>query len=116
VNPGCCFDLEIWRDWLDVAHGGTPWLGHDPSPWIEHAGQTILIWPDGGEQTTPPSGHPIKIPALELPELIDAAQHHLRELMGLLEPWADGLQLPEPQALPTVLDRHFHITETSGET
>lgn len=31
VNPGCCFGLENWRDWLDVADGGTPWLGHDPS-------------------------------------------------------------------------------------
>jgi hypothetical protein len=112
VNPGCCFGLENWRDWLDVVHGGTPWLGHDPSPWIEQAGQTILIWPDGGEQATPPLGPPIEIPTIELLELIDAAQHQLRDFLGLVEPWADMLQLPRPQELLTVLDRHFHIAET----
>jgi hypothetical protein len=116
VNPGCCFGLENWRDWLDVAHGGTPWLGHDPSPWIEQAGQTILIWPDGREQSTPPPGCPIEIPAVELPELIDAAQHQLRDFLGLIESWVDALHLSRAQELIAALDRHFNITDTPDRT
>lgn len=113
VNPGCCFGLESWREWLDVPHGLTPWLGHAPSPWIQQTGQTIRIWPDGGEQATPHRGPPIEIPIMELPELIDAAQHQLCDFLYLVEPWADALGLPGTRELPAALDRHFHITETS---
>lgn len=116
VDPGCCCGLENWRDWLDVAHGGTPWLGHDPSPWIEQAGQTVLIWPDGGERSATPPGPPIGIPAIELPELIGVAHHQLRDFLGLIEPWAEALNLPRPQELVTALDRHFKITETPDGT
>jgi hypothetical protein len=76
----------------------------------------ILIWSDGREQSTPPPGRPIEIPAVELPELIDAAQHQLRDFLGLIESWVDALHLSRAQELIAALDRHFNITDTPDRT
>src|SRR5215510_7543506 len=36
IRPSCCCGLESWREWYEVAPGGSsPWLGHSPSPWVE---------------------------------------------------------------------------------
>lgn len=43
IAAGCCFGLENWRDWWDVARGQEPWLGHDPTPHITHVGRVIKL-------------------------------------------------------------------------
>jgi hypothetical protein len=49
VLPSCCCGLESWRDWYRLlSEGQSPWLGHDPSPWVEMRGEEFLVWPDGG--------------------------------------------------------------------
>lgn len=49
IEPGCCCGLETWREWFDLLQtGNSPWLGHDPSPWIELKGEIVRIWSDGG--------------------------------------------------------------------
>lgn len=117
VNPACCFGLESWHEWLDVPHGGAPWLGHDPSPWIEHIDQTIRIWPDGGEQATPPpTGLPIEIPNTELPALLDAVHQQLRDFLGIVEPWTAVPGPSRTDKLTTALGRHLHITGTPDAT
>jgi hypothetical protein len=43
IEPGCCCGLETWREWLNFAEGGnSPWLGHDPDPWVERKGKKLL--------------------------------------------------------------------------
>jgi len=45
ISPSCCCGLESWRDWWDfLKTGQSPWLGHDPSPWIEIADGVIRVW------------------------------------------------------------------------
>ena len=49
IQPSCCCGLETWREWyefLETKH--SPWLGHDPSPWVEWRDDKIRIWADGG--------------------------------------------------------------------
>ncbi|WP_371673841.1 hypothetical protein OG985_42860 [Streptomyces sp. NBC_00289] len=70
VSPGCCFGLEDWREWLDVLKGSTPWLGHDPSPRIEHVGPVIRLWPDGADLAEAPATRPIEIPVSDLAETL----------------------------------------------
>jgi hypothetical protein len=111
VNPGCCCGLEDWREWQDVASGTSPWLGHDPAPWIEHLGQAIRVWPDGEPGEPPVGTTPIEITTTDLPGLIDAASQHFRGFLGLIEPWAAALDLPGARDLASALARHFHITE-----
>ena len=35
VEPSCCCGLLGWIEWRDLSPGSySPWLGHNPSPWI----------------------------------------------------------------------------------
>lgn len=110
VNRGCCCGLENWRDWQNLPGEETPWLGHDPSPWIEHLGQNIRVWPDGGFRETCAGATPIEITTSQLPGLIDTAHRQLREFLDLIEPWAVALGQPGARELAPAIDRHFHIT------
>src|SRR5579859_4713922 len=50
IEPSCCSGLEGWREWhqLLTTPDQSPWMGHDPAPWIERSGTDFLVWPDGG--------------------------------------------------------------------
>lgn len=114
MNPSCCSGLESWREWQDVSDGRGLWLGHSPTPWIEHLDRTIRIWPSGGEHAVPPEGaSPIEITTTELPDLISTAHHQLLEFLDLVEPWAFALGESRAHELASAIDRHFHITEAS---
>jgi hypothetical protein len=72
VQPACCCGLEDWREWLDVADGETLWLGHDPSPRLEHADEFVQLWPDSADaqeasQTRRGSGHQCTIAGYHWP-------------------------------------------------
>ncbi len=52
ISPSCCCGLETWRQWIDFLQTGeSPWLGHDPSPWVEGLGDVVRIWSDGGMES-----------------------------------------------------------------
>ena len=79
VSPGCRCGLETWQEWNHVAAGQAPWLGHSPTPWLEHHGHTLRVWPDGGLVVTPSAGaFPIEIPVSDLPGLIAGAHEQLQ--------------------------------------
>ncbi|MDX3520167.1 hypothetical protein [Streptomyces scabiei] len=88
VRPGCCCGLENWREWLDIADGETPWLGHDPSPRLEHADEVVRLWPDIGDAQETPSGQPIEIVVGDLPGILHTVQEGLRGFLRLTEQWA----------------------------
>jgi hypothetical protein len=88
VNPGCCFGLEDWRAWLDVADGETPWLGHDPSPRLEHADEVVRLWPDGGGAPEAPSGRAVEIAVGDLPKILHTVQEGLKGFLSLAMEWA----------------------------
>ncbi len=61
IYPSCCCGLEDWRSWLALFEDGpSPWLGHDPAPWVERSGDGFTIWADGG-LGEPDSGPPERI-------------------------------------------------------
>ncbi|WP_458248501.1 hypothetical protein [Streptomyces sp. MAI_2237] len=88
VRPGCCCGLEDWREWLDIADGEAPWLGHDPSPRLEHVDEAVHLWPDtvGTQETT--SGQPIVIGVGDLPGILQTVQEDLQGFLSLTEQWA----------------------------
>jgi hypothetical protein len=44
ITLGCCCGLENWCEWQNFLESGeTPWLGHDPSPWLERIGDVVRI-------------------------------------------------------------------------
>lgn len=47
ILPSCCCGLEGWREWYEVKPGGqSPWLGHDPNPYVECGAETAVLWTD----------------------------------------------------------------------
>ncbi|WP_099887803.1 hypothetical protein [Streptomyces sp. 2132.2] len=82
--PGCCFGLENWRDWGALAGGEWPWLGHDPTPRVEHVGAVIRLWPDTDRQ----DGPPIDIPRAQMPELLGSVQEELVAFLSAAGRWA----------------------------
>ncbi|MFD5514302.1 hypothetical protein ACFWIB_42615 [Streptomyces sp. NPDC127051] len=82
--PGCCFGLENWRDWGVLAGGEWPWLGHDPTPRVEHVGTIIRLWPDTDRQ----EGPSIDIPRAQMPELLGSVQEELVAFLSAVGRWA----------------------------
>ncbi|MFI0898750.1 hypothetical protein [Streptomyces sp. NPDC020983] len=87
VVPGCCCGLEDWREWLEVTAGGSLWLGHDPSPRIEHHGAAVHLWPDGAGAPGPPGGPPLEIPLAGLPAILRGVQDDLRGFLTVARQW-----------------------------
>lgn len=111
VSPGCCCGLEQWPEWNQVASGQSPWLGHDPAPWVEHLGHQVRVWPDGGDVAFPPAGTlPVEIPVSDLPGLVARAHQQLQDFLGLLQSWALPLAGPAASDLAPALAAHFHVT------
>lgn len=55
ILPSCCCGLEDWRSWEGLEPGSeSPWLGHDPTPWIDCQQSEVRIWQDSeAEGRTP---------------------------------------------------------------
>jgi hypothetical protein len=83
VPPGCCFGLENWREWQDLLDGETPWLGHDPTPGVEHCGPLVRLWPD--EQR--PADQSIEVSLSEFPALLESVRSALIAFLGLVAEW-----------------------------
>lgn len=117
VEPGCCDGLEDWREWVQVLTGGSPWLGHNPSPEIELTGSDMRVWQDGR-----PDGHhgqqaAIKVvaPRFMRPDLLRNVQRDLGGFLAALEAWTTRIGLGETgPALVEAVDRSFTITAPLG--
>ena len=89
VEPGCCGVLSDWRGWVDLAPGAlTPWMGHDPAPWVQTAPEVALIHADGGtENDRPVDGEHVRVSYAEIAEALAAAVGELEGFQGRLEDW-----------------------------
>jgi hypothetical protein len=84
ASPGCCSGLEDWRDWLGLVNGEEPWLGHDPTPHIEHLGAKVRLWPDEDH----PRANFIHLPLDRLPELLGSVRDQLVGFLAAVKEWA----------------------------
>ena len=113
VVPGCCAGLEDWRDWLRVAAGESPWLGHDPGPEAEIAGDTLRVWQDGPWPARGPgrrAGTSVSVPRLALPDLLRDVRRDLLGFLDALRTWTTRIGLGERgDALVEAVDRNFAI-------
>ncbi|WP_432096404.1 hypothetical protein [Streptomyces sp. bgisy100] len=106
ARPGCCFGLENWRDWLALTDGREPWLGHDPTPVVEHVGETTRLWNDGDRR----DGPPIDIPRDRLPDLLGSVQDGLVGFLASVGQWADRHVPSLTDDLVAKLDEDLAIT------
>ena len=48
ITPGCCAGLEEWQQWLEFERTGeSPWMGHEPDPWLERTDDHVRVWSHG---------------------------------------------------------------------
>lgn len=119
VQPGCCCGLEDWREWLDVAGGETLWLGHDPSPRLEHADEIVQLWPDSVDAQEASSGQPIEIVVGDLLGILHTVQEGLQGFLSLTKQWATRHVPTLAEDLAARLDEDLAISAplpgTSGQ-
>ncbi len=108
IAPSCCCGLETWREWLDFRFtGGSPWLGHDPTPWVEKVNDDVIrVWADEDR-------HSLRIDFTRRLYKIGLAQvrQDLDDFLIIITDWAAGLGLAEPERLAAKFDRCFSISE-----
>ncbi|MFJ3671549.1 hypothetical protein ACIPSE_34315 [Streptomyces sp. NPDC090106] len=103
--PGCCFGLENWRNWMDLMNGRIPWLGHDPTPRAELAGETVRLCPDSEH----PVGLPIELPLARIPELLSSVQTQLIAFLTAIGEWATRYTPLLTDALVAKLEKDLAI-------
>ncbi|MFE0519021.1 hypothetical protein [Streptomyces sp. NPDC058954] len=109
VQPGCCCGLEDWREWLDVTDGESLWLGHDPSPRVEHTDRLVRLWPDGADAQEA-TGQPIEIAVGDLPGILHSVQKELQGFLSLTRQWAMGHVPTLAEDLAAKLDEDLGIS------
>jgi hypothetical protein len=104
VFPSCCCGLETWREWQKVATDGTgPWLGHDPSPWVEAREDAILVWPDGGlGEASEADQHPVRFSRPQFDTALVEVEGDLRDFQIRLKAWAASVS---PELATGLADR-----------
>jgi hypothetical protein len=103
--------LEGWREWVLVLSGGQPWLGHSPSPWVEHFDGAVRIWPDGGMgEDFPPIAGTITAPLDTVAALLHAAHQDLRGFLSVARRWVQEIAPSVAGDLTAKLDEGFQIT------
>jgi hypothetical protein len=106
ISPSCCCGLEGWRDWLRfMKKGQSPWLGHDPNPWVEKVGGLVRVWSDEGHRAFHIDFEKSKFEA----ELIKV-QQDLNAFLGRSEEWAGRMGCLEPSKLSGKFDECFNIS------
>ncbi|MFB2970868.1 hypothetical protein ACE1CD_18000 [Aerosakkonema sp. BLCC-F183] len=109
ISPSCCCGLESWREWIDVLKTGTsPWLGHDPSPWIEITGDVVRVWSDGGIMQVNDAFY-IDISRTHFEELLRLVKRDLEGFLFCIESWAREIGFVESKELVHKFDECFSI-------
>jgi hypothetical protein len=109
INPSCCCGLEGWREWQRVLDGGSPWLGHDPAPWVELSGDVVRVWSDGALDEAP-DAFPIAFERSHFQAELDRAARQLRTFLERSVDWARSAGFADPHALCRKLDTCFAIS------
>ena len=110
ISPSCCCGLEGWREWQDfLKTNKTPWLGHDPSPWIEQVDDVIRIWSDGGLGDSMKDAFKIEVNRPAFERELQAVERDLLGFRFCIESWCESLGFEQASELAEKIKRCFQI-------
>ncbi len=92
ISPSCCCGLEGWREWQNfLTTGETPWLGHDPSPWLEQVDDVIRIWSDGGLGDSIKNAFEIEVDRPAFERALHSVERDLWGFQFCIESWCESI-------------------------
>jgi hypothetical protein len=110
IYPSCCSGLENWSDWLDVLSSGeSPWMGHDPAPFIELVDGRVHIWADGGLGDKPASVASVVFTIAQFESALRRAVADLEEFTIPLCAWLQN-HAPQQASLIGKKFKHAFVT------
>jgi hypothetical protein len=111
ISPSCCCGLETWTEWQDfLKTGESPWLGHDPSPWVERRDDIIRIWSDGGLSESVQNAFHIDIPYSAFREGLIMIEKDLQAFLFCIDSWAQEIGFEQPNSLLQKFYQCFNIS------
>lgn len=115
IPPSCCCGLETWREWIMFLEtGNSPWLGHDPSPWIESQGDTIRIWSDDGIEPASDAFY-IDVPRPDFKRALMLVERDLQSFLYSTENWAREVGFARAKELSQKFDECFNVRRECKE-
>jgi hypothetical protein len=111
IPPSCCCGLEGWRDWEALLEDGTsPWLGHDPSPWVELVDDSFVVWADQRDATRPPTARVLFTPH-QLRAALLRANDDVSAFVSTLRAW---LAERDPGRAGAIADKFYETFVAQG--
>lgn len=115
IPPSCCCGLETWREWIMFLEtGNSPWLGHDPSPWIERQDDIIRIWSDGGIEPASDAFY-IDVMHPDFKRALMLVEQDLQAFLDSIESWAQAVGFVRSNELSQKFDECFNIRKQYKE-
>lgn len=120
ISPSCCCGLETWREWVDfLKTGETPWLGHDPSPFVENRDDVVRIWSDGGIDYSAGqfvnNAFYIDVSRDRFAKALILVEQDLQAFLFCIDSWAKEVGFRESSKLCQKFDEYFSIKKDYGQ-
>jgi hypothetical protein len=110
INPSCCCGLETWREWQAfLTTGNSPWLGHDPSPWVEAKNGQISIWSDSGLGESIQQAFQIEVPRSAFRQALQNVEQDLQNFLYCVDSWAQTIGFKSSNHLAQKINACFDI-------
>jgi hypothetical protein len=110
ISPGCCCGLEGWREWHTFLNtGDSPWLGHDPDPWIERVEEEVVIW-SAGAMSEAPDRFSIGFDLTHFQAELRRVETDLKAFLVRVAEWSGSMGFDKTDALCRKIDQDFQIS------
>ncbi len=113
IAPSCCCGLETWREWqVFLTTGDSPWLGHDPSPWIETDNEQIRIWSDGGLGESTQNAFRIEVARSTFRQALQTVEQDLQNFLYCVDSWAQTIGFKSSKNFSQKINQCFEIGDS----
>jgi hypothetical protein len=89
--------------------GDTPWLGHDPSPWVETRDDLIRIWSNGGLDGSVEKAFYVDVSRSAFRKELEKVEQDLQAFLFCLEIWAQNMEIGQSNELAEKFAECFDI-------
>jgi hypothetical protein len=116
IAPSCCCGLEDWREWQGfLTTGESPWLGHDPMPWVEAKNGQISIWSDSDLGESIQQAFQIEVSRSAFRQALQNVEQDLQNFLYCIDSWAQTIGFNPSKHLAQKISECFDIGNSYTE-